>query len=189
LKSSLKGSSEEPTFKQIDDVYNVIDKIIDVPKESLYPKEEDHSYESIHNGIRSVKSSNDDVTMSHRKINLVFSDYVMRDLFLWSVLMNRKGMAIVFLAYMKYRICSALIATKILKKYSDNAQNKDMKEKYGEDATFFENYAIDCIKQCHAKDTDLACEIVLQQIELYGQVTCLQVRSSFFILYAIILYA
>ncbi|CAF4121788.1 unnamed protein product, partial [Adineta steineri] len=37
-------------------------------------------------------------------------DYIMRDLFLWAILMNYIDMAKVFLAHMKYRICAALIA-------------------------------------------------------------------------------
>ncbi|CAF5024812.1 unnamed protein product, partial [Rotaria sp. Silwood1] len=43
--------------------------------------------------------------------------YIMRDLFLWAILMNYVDMAKVFLCYLKYRICPALIATKILKQY------------------------------------------------------------------------
>ncbi|CAF3691904.1 unnamed protein product, partial [Adineta steineri] len=42
-------------------------------------------------------------------------DTIMRDLFIWAILMNHTEMAQVFLSHMKYRICAALIATKILK--------------------------------------------------------------------------
>ena len=102
-------------------------------------------------------------------------DYTMRDLFLWSILMNRIDMAKVLLCHVKYRICAALIATKILKEYHKIARHGDLKNSYMENANYFEQYAINCINQCEKNDPELACQIVLQQIELYGNVTCLQV--------------
>ncbi|CAF1432957.1 unnamed protein product, partial [Adineta steineri] len=101
-----------------------------------------------------------------------------RDLFIWAILMNHTEMAQVFLSHMKYRICAALIATKILKQYFQRAPYGDLKDSYEKNAKYFEEYAISCIKQCEKNDTDLACEIVLQQIELYGNVTCLQVAAD-----------
>lgn len=41
-------------------------------------------------------------------------DYIIRDLFLWSIVMNYMELAKVFLAHMKDRTCAALIATEIL---------------------------------------------------------------------------
>ena len=105
-------------------------------------------------------------------------DLIMRDLFLWAILLNHIDMAKVFLAHMKYRICAALIATRILKQYHSKASHGKLKEDYKASATYFEQYAIDCIAKCEANDANLACEIVLQQIELFGNVTCLQVGSA-----------
>ncbi|CAF1153213.1 unnamed protein product [Rotaria sordida] len=70
-------------------------------------------------------------------------DYIMRDLFLWAILMNYIDMAKIFLCYMKYRICPALIATKILKQYHSIADYGDLKDRYMENAKYFEKYAID----------------------------------------------
>ncbi|CAF1229932.1 unnamed protein product [Rotaria sordida] len=105
-------------------------------------------------------------------------NYIMRDLFLWAILMNRIDMAKVFLSHMKYRICPALIATKILKQYHSKAHYGDLKKGYEKAATYFEQYAIDCLDKCDDNDVDKACEIVIQQNELYGYVTCLQVASD-----------
>jgi hypothetical protein len=102
-------------------------------------------------------------------------DYIMRDLFLWSVLMNYPDMAQVFLSHMKYRICPALIATKIFKQYHKQAVYGELKDSYKTSAEYFEQYAIDCLENCDDNDADKACQIVLQQNELYGYVTCLQV--------------
>ena len=103
------------------------------------------------------------------------SDYIMRDLFLWSVLTNRVDMAKVFLSYMKYRICPSLIATTIFKKYAQKASHGELKDSYTKSVQYFEQYAINCLDKANDHDAAKACEIVLQQNELYGFVTCLQV--------------
>lgn len=103
----------------------------------------------------------------------------MRDLFLWAVLMNRIDMAVVFLAHMKYRICPALIASKIFKTYHERASYGEVKNGYKKSAEYFEKYAIDCLDKCGDHDAAKACEVILQQNELYGYVTCLQVCLIF----------
>jgi hypothetical protein len=107
--------------------------------------------------------------------NEMARDHIIRDLFLWAILMNYIDMAKVFLAHAKYRICPALIATKILKQYHLKAAYGELKDGYMESAKYFEKYAIDCLNKCDENNVDQACEIVLQRNELYGYVTCLQV--------------
>ena len=102
----------------------------------------------------------------------------MRDLFLWSILMNHIDMAKVLLSHIKYRICAALIATKILKKYHNKSVHGDLKDNYMKSIDYFQQYAIECINQCEKNDADQACQIILQRIELYGNVTCLQVYNE-----------
>ena len=101
--------------------------------------------------------------------------YILRDLFLWAILTNRIEMAKVFLCFLKYRICPALIATKILKVYYKKAIYGEVKDKYEEDIKYFENYAINCLDECYKEDLEGACQLVVQQNELYGYVNCLQV--------------
>lgn len=115
-----------------------------------------------------------DYSMNYRSKQII-RDYTMRDLFLWAILMNRIDMAKVFLSHTKYRICSALIATKILKEYHKKAPHGELKENYMNSADYFQNYAIECINLCEKNDANEACCIVLQRIHLYGYVTCLQV--------------
>lgn len=105
-------------------------------------------------------------------------DYIMRDLFLWSILMNYIDMAKVFLSFMKYRICPALIASKILKSYKINTPQSDKQDEYEENAKYFEQYAIDCLDYCDDINVDKACEIIFQQNEVYGYVTCAQVAAN-----------
>ncbi|CAF2048039.1 unnamed protein product [Rotaria magnacalcarata] len=106
------------------------------------------------------------------------SKYIMRDLFLWAILMNRIDMAKVFLCFVKYRICPALIATKILKEYYAKTIYGTTKDEYEANIKYFEKYAIDCLDECNQEDPDRACQLVVQQNELYGYVTCLQVASD-----------
>ena len=103
------------------------------------------------------------------------TDYIMRDLFLWAILMNYTDMAIVFLSHMKHRICPALIAIKIFNQYHEKATPSELKDGYKKSAKYFEQYAINCLDKCDDHDMDQACEIILQQNELYGYVSCLQV--------------
>ncbi|CAF4840745.1 unnamed protein product [Rotaria socialis] len=105
-------------------------------------------------------------------------DYTMRDLFLWSILMYHMDLAKVLLSYLKYRICAALIATKILKEYHRKATHGELKDSYMKNADYFQQYAIDCVTQCEKNDPEQACQIILQRIELYGNVTCLQVAAD-----------
>lgn len=121
-----------------------------------------------------------DKTGQHTSSDIELREHVMRDLFLWAILMNRIEMAKVFLCFMKYRICPALIATKILKSYYEIAEYSHLKDSYIESAKYFENYAVNCLDQCDDVDADQACEIVLQENELYGYVTCLQVCFTMF---------
>ena len=109
-------------------------------------------------------------------------DYSIRDLFLWSILTNRVDMAKVLLFHMKYRICPALIATKVFKQYHGKAAYDDLRDSYEQSAKYFEQYAVDCLDKCDDHDAGKACEIVLQRNELYGYVTCLQVISMAMIL-------
>jgi hypothetical protein len=114
-------------------------------------------------------------TLSDEEKREMADDYIMRDLFLWAILMNYIDMAKVLLSFMKYRICPALIATTILKKYYRKASYGKIKNGYMESAKYFEKYAIDCLHKCDENNVDQACEIILQRNELYGYVTCLQV--------------
>jgi hypothetical protein len=130
-------------------------------------KEQKTSRKSDH--IENIRTLSDEVKqeMAH--------DYIMRDLFLWSILMNYTDMAIVFLSHMKYRICPALIATKILQQYHHKATYGESRDDYANKTNYFEQYAINCLDKCDDNNPDQACEIILQQNKLYGYVTCLQV--------------
>ena len=103
------------------------------------------------------------------------NEIAIRDLFIWAILTNQIELAKVFLPFMKYRICAALIASKILLMYSKLERKLDRQENYLKNANYFEEYAVACIDLCDKADDVKATEIVLQRIDLFGGVTCLEV--------------
>lgn len=151
------------------------------------PEENDNK---IVRGFNTMNSKGDSAACAdHHKHNALSNeanvfqtkDYIMRDLFLWAILTNRINTAKVLLYFMKYRICPALIAMKILREFHKTAEYGHLKDNYSESIDYFEKYAIDCMDICDDDDPHQTCEIILQQNELYGYVTCLQVNHIFMI--------
>ena len=106
-------------------------------------------------------------------------DYIMRDLFLWAIAMNYMDLAKVFIAHMKDRICGALIATEILSHLRDTSSDAvygDKKADLTHWINYFEQYAINCIDLCFKNDPNMARILTIQRVEMFGDVTCLQVR-------------
>ena len=87
-------------------------------------------------------------------------------------------MAKVFLLHMHSRTCAALVASAIFKRYSDASQTVYVKEKYRVQSLEFESYAAKSIEICYQYNESLACELLLRQIPLFGNVTCMQVSYS-----------
>jgi len=104
-------------------------------------------------------------------------DYIIRDLFLWSIVMNYMDLAKVFISHMKDRICGALIATKILSHLRD-AVYGDKKADLTHWINYFEQYAINCIDLCFKNDPNMARILTIQRVEMFGDVTCLQVADD-----------
>ena len=106
------------------------------------------------------------------------AEYVYRDLFLWCVLTYRLDMAKIFLGQMKTRICSALIASKILKSLAVYAPDHIVKDTLYSKAGDFETHAIEFVRCAYYNDKYQACELIMRRVELYGGVTCLQMAMA-----------
>ena len=111
-------------------------------------------------------------------INSTDTEHIFRDLFLWCVLTYRLDMAEVFLSKMRTRICSALIASKILKSLADYAPDQAAKDALHSKADYFETHAIEFIRCAYVNDKYQACELIMRRIDLYGGVTCLQMAIA-----------
>lgn len=99
---------------------------------------------------------------------------VYRDIFLWCVLTFRLPMARVILGQMKTRICSVLIASKILKSFIPYAPDHESRERLQSEADLFELYAIEFVRCSYLYNKQYACELIMREVNLYGGVTCLQ---------------
>jgi len=175
-----KQSLEIDTLNEI-----LADLIGDYMYKLYFNNQKDENEHRLKHGLIKKNGEDDETVNEHQtplnnKKQQLGHDYIMRDLFIWSILMNHIDMAKVFLSHMKYRICPALIATKILKQYHHKATYGELKNGYLKSAKYFEQYAINCLDKCDDHDSDKTCEIILQRNELYGYVTCLQVDLKFF---------
>jgi hypothetical protein len=103
-------------------------------------------------------------------------ELVYRDLFFWSILTNRIEMSKVLMSHMQTRICAALITSKVLKTYQKLATDNESKDVLCNQAEKFVEYANESLKCCYNYDENIAGEIAIRRINLFGGVTCLQVE-------------
>ncbi|CAF5073595.1 unnamed protein product, partial [Rotaria sp. Silwood1] len=82
------------------------------------------------------------------------------------------------LLHVRYSICAALIASAVFKRYSKSSQTVYLKEKFLAQSSDFETYAAMIIDKCYEFSEECACELLLRQIPLFGNVTCMQVAIS-----------
>jgi len=102
-------------------------------------------------------------------------DELLRDLFLWSIFMDMPEMGKTILVHLQSRICAALIASAIFKRYAKSSTTVDHKQKYQNQALEFETYAAEFIDKCYEYNERLASELLLREIPLFGHVSCMQV--------------
>ncbi|CAF4188401.1 unnamed protein product, partial [Adineta steineri] len=129
-----------------------------------------------------VHSQGNQNTQSHDLPNdtkdLLEKNKLSRDLFLFSVFMDMPEMAKIFLIHQQSRICAALIASAIFKRYSEKSLTVDLKEKFQIQADDFGKYAADFINDCYKYNKRSACELLLRQVSLFGNITCMQIAIS-----------
>jgi len=129
------------------------------------------SYEDDHDLHSGHRQTNIDQTQSKYT-----KHHMLRDLFLWSVFMDMPEMAKVLLIHVRSRICAALIASAIFKEYAESSFSVDMTDKFRLQALEFETYAAMSLDECYEYNDELTCELLLRQIPLFGNITCMQVN-------------
>ncbi|CAF3490813.1 unnamed protein product [Rotaria sp. Silwood2] len=87
-------------------------------------------------------------------------------------------MAKIFLGQMKTRICSALIASKILKSLARYALDHQSKSTLNDEADEFEMCAIECVRCAYFYDAEQTCEVILRRVGVYENVTCRQMAIA-----------
>ncbi|XP_016519295.1 transient receptor potential cation channel subfamily M member 2-like [Poecilia formosa] len=97
-----------------------------------------------------------------------------RDLFLWAVLQNNKGLADIAWGQCRDCISAALAASKILKKMSEKANNADKTQEMLELARHYENHAIGVFSECYNNNEERAQKLLVRVSRLWGETTCLR---------------
>ncbi|CAF0930453.1 unnamed protein product [Adineta steineri] len=112
------------------------------------------------------------------KEDLLEKNKLLRDLFLWAVFMDMPEMAKILLIHQQSRICAALLASAIFKQYSKLSLTVNLTEKFQNQADDFGKYAADFINDCYKYNERSACELLLRQVPLFGNITCMQIAIS-----------
>lgn len=102
---------------------------------------------------------------------------MLRDLFLWSVYAGYVDIAFVLLLQLKSRIGAALVAADIAERLSSSTSKLDTRNTYDEHRIAYEKYATACIEVCYSQNERRACQLLLREIPLFGNITCMQVSS------------
>jgi hypothetical protein len=103
---------------------------------------------------------------------------MLRDIFLWSVYEGYVDIAFVLLLQLKSRISAALVAAGMAHHLSSMGQSPHMRNTYKEHRAAYDEYATACIDACYKYNERLACELLLREIRLFGNITCMQVSST-----------
>ncbi|CAF1102784.1 unnamed protein product [Adineta steineri] len=105
-------------------------------------------------------------------------DHLLRDLFLMSIFLDMPEMAKIILIHIPFRICAALVASAIFKRYAKSSTTIYLNNKFQNQALEFETYAAMFIDKCYEFNERIACELLLRQIPLFGNITPMQVAIS-----------
>ena len=104
---------------------------------------------------------------------------LLRDIFLWSVYEGYVDIAFVLLLQLKSRIGAALIAASFAQRLSSIGRNLYVRNMYNEQRKAYEEYAVSCINACYKQNDHYSCQLLLREIPLFGNVTCMQVSETY----------
>ncbi|CAF3508096.1 unnamed protein product [Rotaria socialis] len=92
-----------------------------------------------------------------------------KELFLWSVITDRHELNLLFWARCKNKICAALVAALVYRKYA----HKNHDNRYYEKADEFEGLAVEILDRFHQSDPYICTKAIIRQISAYGNATWL----------------
>jgi hypothetical protein len=106
------------------------------------------------------------------------SQEMLRDIFLWAVLEGHAELAFVFLLQLKCRIAAALVAAGIAARLMVTSDGYlDRLHKFQKQSNDYEQFARACIDACYKRSERRACQLLLREASLFGNVTCMQVGT------------
>eukprot|EP00058_Branchiostoma_floridae_P006677 XP_002592165.1 hypothetical protein BRAFLDRAFT_88112 [Branchiostoma floridae] len=102
-----------------------------------------------------------------------------RELFLFCVLLNRQEMARLFWEEGKEGVAAALVASKLLKSMARELENDtEMSEEMLEHADKFEDLALGVLNECWGEDELRTQLLLVRELYLWGELTCLRIAIS-----------
>ncbi|CAF1528136.1 unnamed protein product [Rotaria sp. Silwood1] len=131
--------------------------------------------------ISSIENSSEKSHATYTCNKSFSSQEMLRELFLWSVYVGYADIAFVLLLQLESRISAALIAAGMAQHLSLFASTLDIRHTYNEQAKNYEVYATDCINACYKHNERLACQLLLRENPLFGNVTSIGSRIIKFI--------
>ncbi|CAF1223885.1 unnamed protein product [Adineta ricciae] len=107
------------------------------------------------------------------------SQEMLREIFLWAVIEGYSEMAFILLLQIKSRISAALIAAGITSRLMSTYDGYlDRLHKFRKQSSDYERFATACIDDCYRRNERRACQLLLRETPLFGNVTCMQIAIS-----------
>lgn len=105
------------------------------------------------------------------------NEEMLRDIFLWSVISGHAEMSFILLLQVKSRIVASLIAAGITRRFRlTQSGYLDQWHKFKKQSKDYEQFATSCIDDCYKRSERRACQLLLREIPLFGNITCMQVN-------------
>ncbi|XP_066299867.1 transient receptor potential cation channel subfamily M member-like 2 isoform X2 [Branchiostoma lanceolatum] len=102
-----------------------------------------------------------------------------RELFVYCVLLNRQEMARLFWEEGKEGVAAALVASNLLKSMASELENDtELSEEMSEHADKFEELALGVLNECWGEDELRTQLLLVRELYLWGELTCLRIAIS-----------
>jgi hypothetical protein len=119
------------------------------------------------------------VLKRYASVNKFDNEEMYRDIFLWSVISGHSEMSFVLLLQLQSRIIASLIAAGITSRLISKKDGYlDQWHKFHKQSENYEQFATECIDACYKRNEPHACQLLLREIPLFGNITCMQVSSN-----------
>ncbi|CAF4276359.1 unnamed protein product [Rotaria socialis] len=135
---------------------------------------------SCHNYCQCVPNrvEQEQASTGHVRVSRYGEQEILRDIFLWSVYSGYVDVALVLLLQIRPRVGAALIAVGMAHHLSSICSNLQIRNTYKEHRVIYEQYATECIDACYKRNEQLACQLLLREIPLFGNITCMQIAIA-----------
>jgi hypothetical protein len=105
------------------------------------------------------------------------NEEMLRDIFLWSVISGHAEMSFVLLLQVRSRIIASLVAAGITSRFrSTKGGYLGQWHRFQKQSNDYEQFGTSCIDACYKRSERRACQLLLREIPLFGNITCMQVN-------------